>query len=216
MSLSMTAEHRPVGTKGSLHQLRKQGKVPAVVYGKNIQGSAPLAIEEKELLALLRSHPHAVIDIEVPGSGKQPVMVTDVQRDPLTRQVLHIDLHQINMNEEVKTQVRLELTGDSAGVREGGVLSLLQHDIEIQCLPANIPEAIEVDVSALDIGDMLHVSDLKLPANVQAVSVPDLAVVSVMAPQKDLTAEEAEDAAVEEKEADSRAEEAELEETKSL
>lgn len=216
MALSMTAEQRSVSTKGSLQQLRKQGKIPAVVYGKNIQGSAALAIEEKELLALLRSHPHAVIELEVAGTGTQPVMVTDVQRDPLSRKVLHIDLHQVDMNEEVKTPVRLEVTGDSKGVREGGVLSMLQHEIEIECLPGNIPDAIEVDISALGIGDILHVADLKLPGNVKAVSDPELVVVSVLMPQKDLTAEESEDAAVEDAEDEARTNEAKLGETKTL
>jgi large subunit ribosomal protein L25 len=209
MAIPFKAQARTAGTRNDLNKLRKQGSVPGVVYGKKLEQPVSIAVEEKELLALLRSHPHSLLELDVPGAGKQPVMLTQVQRDPLTKSVLHIDFHQVNMNEAVRTPVRLEFIGDSQGVREGGILQPMLHEIEISCLPDRIPEAIEVDVSGLQIGESLLVSDLKLPEGVTARVDADQVVVTVLLPQKDLTAEEAEDAAVEETEHNHRAKEAE-------
>jgi len=192
MALTMKAEERLVQSKGDLRKLREQGKVPGVVYGKNIGKPTAIAVDEKELQSLLRTHPNAVLEMEVPSAGRQPVMMTSVQRDPLSRHLLHIDFHQINMNEEVKTQAPLILVGDSVGVREGGILSVLLHELEIQCLPDRIPEGIEVDVSALQVGENLLVGDLKLPEGVETRMDDKQVVVTVLAPQKETVDEDAE------------------------
>ncbi|MBW7477389.1 50S ribosomal protein L25 [Paenibacillus oenotherae] len=210
MAIALRAEERTVGTQGQLNKLRQQGVIPGVVYGKQLETPRPIKVDEKELLSLLRSHPHALLEIEVPGVGKQPVMLTEVQRDPLTRSVVHIDLHQINMNETVKTPVRIEVVGEAQGAREGGILQLMIHELEIQCLPNEIPEAIEIDVTELQMGDNLLVSDLLLPKGVTTRIDAEQVVVTVLVPQKDLTEEEAEDAAVESVEADQRAKEANM------
>ncbi|MUT67712.1 50S ribosomal protein L25 [Paenibacillus sp. NEAU-GSW1] len=212
MSIPMIAEQRTIGTKGEIRKLRASGKVPGVVYGKQLAQPSAIALEEKELLALLRSHPNAVLDLDVPGSGKQPVMIVDVQREALTRRILHIDLHQINMNEEVKTQVRVDFVGEANGVGEGGILQALLHELEIECLPANIPDAIEVNVADLEMGQSLLVRDVIAPAGIKLLADPEQVVVTVLAPQKDLTEEEAEAQAVELKEAAARSTEAQMHE----
>ncbi|UVI30357.1 50S ribosomal protein L25/general stress protein Ctc [Paenibacillus spongiae] len=210
MALPIKAAQRTARTRGELNQLRKQGSIPGVVYGKKLMNPLSVEVDEKELLHMLRSHPNAVIELDVAGGEKQPVMMTEVQRDPLSRMVLHIDFHQINMNEEVKTAVRFEVTGESQGVKEGGILQVMLHELDIQCLPNQIPDSIEVDISKLAIGENLLVSDLKLPSGVTARADGDLVVVTILAPQKELSAEEAEDAAVEMKEAEERGEEARM------
>lgn len=212
MAIPFKAQERTVGSQGQLRKLRLAGIIPGVVYGKKLNAPMPVSVDEKELMALLRSHPHALLEIELPGSGKQPVILTDVQRDALSQSVLHIDFHQINMNETVKTPVRIDLVGDSQGVREGGVLQAMLHEIEVQCLPDSIPEALELDVTKLLVGENLLVSDLTLPEGVTTRLDPDQVVVTILAPQKEITAEEAEDAAVETEEADKRAKEANMEE----
>ncbi|MCR2807198.1 50S ribosomal protein L25/general stress protein Ctc [Paenibacillus soyae] len=208
MAIAMKVEQRTGATKGDLRKLRMSGQVPGVVYGKKLQNAAQVTVSEKELSALLRSHPNAILDLDVPAAGKHSVMVSDVQRDSLTGKLLHVDFHQINMNEAVKANVRIEAVGDSAGVREGGILSLILHELEVQCLPGDIPEIVEVDVSELEIGGSLTVEDLKLPQSVEAKSDPQLVVVTVLAPQKELSEEEAEAQEVELHEAESRSEEA--------
>ncbi|EXX86332.1 50S ribosomal protein L25 [Paenibacillus darwinianus] len=214
MTFTMKAEKRQVQTKSDLRQLRQQGKVPGVVYGKNIKQPTAIAVNEKELLHLLRSHPNAVLELELPSAGNQPVMMSDVQRDPLSRGVLHIDFHQINLNEEVKAQVRLEVVGEAPGDKEGGILQLMLHELDVQCLPRDIPESIVVDVSNMQIGENILISDLKLPKGVLLKSDPEQVVVTILTPQKDITEEEAEDAAVEAEEAEARAKEAQAEEVK--
>ncbi|TYP67993.1 50S ribosomal protein L25/general stress protein Ctc [Paenibacillus methanolicus] len=211
MAIPFKAQERSVKTRGELNQLRKKGAVPGVVYGKKLSAPVSIAVDEKELQQLLRTTPHALLELEVGAAGKQPVMLTEVQRDPISRSVIHIDFHQVNMNEEVRTQVRVELAGDSAGVREGGILQAMIHELEIHCLPNNIPDAIEVDVSQLQIGENLLVVDLQLPQGVTTKVDPAQVVVTILAPQKELSAEEAAEAEVEQKEAAERAEEANME-----
>ncbi|MFF2890619.1 50S ribosomal protein L25/general stress protein Ctc [Paenibacillus sp. NPDC057967] len=208
MAIAIQAEQRTGATKGDLRQLRISGQVPGVVYGRQLQSSAVISVSEKELSTLLRSHPNAVLELNVPESGVHSVMVADVQRDALNHKLLHVDFRQINMNENVRASVRIDATGDSTGVREGGILSVILHELEVQCLPGDIPEAIEVDVSELGIGDSILVSDLKLPGGVEAKSDSQLVIVTVLAPQKELSEEEKEAQDVEAQEAESRSDNA--------
>lgn len=216
MAIAMKADQRPCLTKGELRQLRLQGKVPGVIYGKQISEAANVTVDVKELQSILRSHPNAIIEINIPSGGKQSVMVSDVQRDSLNRQVMHVDFHQINMNENVRANVRIHTDGDSAGVREGGIVQVILHEIEVDCLPSSIPESITADISSLAMGESLLVGDLPLPQGVVVNADPNQVVVTILAPQKDLTEEEAEAQAVETEEAESRSKEAQMEDTKSL
>lgn len=211
MAIPFQAEERKTGTQGDLRKMRQRGSVPGVVYGSKLSTPLSVAVNEKELTALLRSHPHALLELDIPGAGKQPVMLTEVQREPLSRNVLHVDFHQVNMNQEIKTMVRIEMVGDSSGVREGGILQAMLHELEIHCLPNRIPEAIEVDVTGLGIGENLLVADLKLPEGVTTRVEPDHVVVTILLPQKDLTAEEAEEAAEDAEAAAERSHEAKME-----
>ncbi|WP_337103131.1 50S ribosomal protein L25/general stress protein Ctc [Paenibacillus sp. YIM B09110] len=216
MAIAMKADQRNISTKGELRELRQQGKVPGVVYGKQLSASALVAVDEKELHGLLRTHPNAVVEIEIGAQGKHSVMISEVQRDSLNRQLLHVDFHQVNMNEDVRAHVRIEAEGDSTGVREGGILQVILHELEVQCLPGDIPETITVDISSLGVGESLLVRDLQLPQGVEAKSEPEMVVVTVLAPQKELSEEEREDAAVELAEAESRSKEAQLEDLKTF
>lgn len=216
MAIAMNADQRTGTTKGELRQLRLLGKIPGVIYGKQLNDAAQVMVDSKELQALLRSQPNAVLEINIPSHGKTSVMIAEVQRDSLSRQVLHVDFHQINMNENVRANVRIHAEGDSQGVREGGILQLILHELEVQCLPGSIPDSISVDISSLEIGGSILVSDLKLPSGVELLAEPEQVVATILAPQKELTEEEAEAAAVELTEAESRSNEAKLEGVKSL
>lgn len=216
MAIAMNAEQRMGTTKGELRQLRLEGKIPGVIYGKQLSDAAQVTVDAKELQSLLRSHPNAVLEINIPSHGKTSVMISEIQRDSLNRNVLHVDFHQINMNENVRANVRIHAEGDSEGVREGGVLQLIMHEVEVQCLPGSIPEAVTVDISSLAMGESILVSDLSLPKGVESSADPEQVVLTILSPQKDLTEEEAEDAAVELAEAESRSSEAKLEGVKSL
>ncbi|MCK9859215.1 50S ribosomal protein L25 [Paenibacillus sp. ATY16] len=212
MSIAMTAEQRNTTMKSELRSLRASGRVPGIVYGKQLASPASVAIQEKELLALLRSHPNAVIDLDIPGAGKQSVMIADVQREKLSRKLIHVDFQQINMNEEVTTHVRIDLVGDSQGECEGGIVQALLHELEVRCLPGSIPDSIPVDVTGLLMGSSYLVGDVQAPAGVTIMTDPSAVLVTVLVPQKDLTAEEAEAQEVEAKEAVSRSTEAQMHE----
>lgn len=184
MQASLKAELRSMeATKSELKAMRAGGRVPAVVYGKSI-GSVPISVDEKQMSALLRGHHNGVLTLEVPGQGSQPVMVGGVDRHKLSRDVLHVDFHQINMSEPVLAKVPIDLQGDSPGVREGGVLTALLHEIEVRCLPDKLPADLKVDISALGTGDSLLAGDLSLPEGVELKTDPHAVIVTILIPQK--------------------------------
>lgn len=204
----LKVETRGANTKGERKQLRTQGKVPGVVYGKKVAQTS-IAVDQKTLLELLKTNPHGIIDMDVPSIGKQPVMINEVQRDPLSRQLLHVDFHQINMNEPVNTTVRVELTGDPQGVREGGILQIQHHEIEIRCLPDQIPAVLQFDISSLGVGENLLVSELKLPESVEVRTDLNDVIATILTPQKEeepaVPAEESAEAKTEEEPAAEKA-----------
>ncbi|BBI30649.1 50S ribosomal protein L25 [Cohnella abietis] len=190
MSSTLMVQARTIASKGDLRNIRSEGKIPGVIYGKGLASPTNISIDAKELALMLRSHANAVIEVDIPGAGKHPVMMAGLQRDALSRQVMHIDFHRINMNEKIKTAARLEITGVSPGEKEGGMLQLILHEVEIECYPKDIPESIFVDVSNLAMGEHLSISDLKLTAGVEVIQDPSTVIVAVLAPQKERTEEQ--------------------------
>ncbi|MCI3923270.1 50S ribosomal protein L25 [Paenibacillus sp. TRM 82003] len=184
----ISVQSREGETKSDRRHNRASGKVPGVVYGKKVQPTS-IYIDEKELATLLRGRGGAggIIQLQVPAYGEQPVMIGDVQRDKvLQNRILHVDFHQIDMNEKVKAVVRIDLTGDAIGVREGGILQQMSNSIEVRCLASAIPTAIEANVGALQVGEHLYVRDLIAPAGVEFRSDENDIVATVLAPQKEL------------------------------
>jgi large subunit ribosomal protein L25 len=184
------------GHKGSSRQLRAQGKVPGVCYGASENGRIeplPIIIDVKELkksLDPIRKQ-NTVLAVTING-GAQPqslhALVKDYQIHPLRREIIHVDLLAIDPNKEVVAEVPLEFTGKPAGAIHGGQIRTVLRSIDVRAKPADIPVKIIVDVSPLEIGDVVHVSSLDLPAGVSPVSSRDLAVVTCAAPDEDKTA----------------------------
>lgn len=192
MATTLKAEARTGRTKGDRNRMREQGKVPGIVYGKKVT-QTPIAIDQKELFTLLKTNPNGIIEMDVPGFGKQPVMINEVQRDVFTRQPLHVDFHQINMDEPVTTTVRLEFIGDPAGVKAGGILQIQHHEIEIRCLPQHIPSEVQVDVANLEIGQNILAAQLKLPADIEVKTDENDVLATILLPQKETEEEPAAD-----------------------
>jgi large subunit ribosomal protein L25 len=158
----LKAEERTQTGSGAARRMRRDGYVPAVVYGHG-ESSRNLKIRERELQTLLDriSVDNTLVDLEVDGDASQKVLIREVQRHPWKARVLHVDFFQIRADEKLRVAVPLELVGVPKGVLdEGGILQQSRHDIEVECLPGEIPERFELDVSNLDIGDSLHVADL--------------------------------------------------------
>jgi large subunit ribosomal protein L25 len=194
MTAIIKAEPRAGSTKSSRSQLRKAGKVPATVYGKKLSPLS-ITIDEKELQSLFRGNPNGVVEMEVSGHGNYPVMLGEIQRDTMSRSLLHVDFRQVNMDEPIKTTVPIEMHGDCPGEREGGMLTLLLHELEIRCLPSDVPESIVIDVSALNIGESVSVGDIVPPRGVEIRSDITQILVTVLAPQKDRGEEETQEVA---------------------
>lgn len=178
MNHSLRAEKRGNVTA---RRLRREGKVPGVIYGPPKEGAELIAVDEQELLALLRSHPSGIVDVAVEGEPPVPALIAEVQRDDLTGKVLHVDFRRVNASERITVPVRVVLVGDSPAEREGGVVQLIRHELEVSCLPRDLPESIRVDISNLGIGDHLVAADVALPAGVDLADDPDTVVVVALA-----------------------------------
>lgn len=190
MGTALQFRPRDKSSRGALRQIRISGRVPGVIYGKGLDSPALISVDAKELHAMLRSHPHAVIEADVPGRGKLPLMLADIQRDKVSREVQHIDFKRINMNEKIKTPVRVEIQGVSPGDKEGGMLQTVLHEVEVECYPKDIPDTVVADVGGLQIGDNLTIADLQFPEGVVPLQDAGMVVVAVLAPQKEAEAEE--------------------------
>lgn len=186
---SQPREH--LGTRYSA-RLRKEGRLPAVVYGHK-QENVAISLDYRELVDLLHENAH-LIKITLDGGKTEPCLIKEVQWDHLGRQIIHIDLARVDLSEEVEVEVELTITGENKALDQSGVV--LTHPattIEVACRADGIPETIAVDISELEVGGTITVADLKLPAGVRAVSDPDtvLAQIEEVAAAAEEEAEEA-------------------------
>lgn len=159
---TLRAEEREATGSGPASRLRREGWVPGVIYGPE-QESVPLKVEEPELRHLLETIriDNTLVDLEVADDGERKVLIREVQQHPWKGQLLHVDFYQIQEDEEIRVGVPIEFVGVPTGVSEdGGILQTVRDSIEVECLPDEIPESFEIDVSELEIGDSLHVADL--------------------------------------------------------
>ncbi len=181
--------------KGGAHKIRAAGKVPGVLYGRKAEPVA-VTFDEKSLLGSLdkEKRRNTVITLALAGAGKTEdvtAMVRDAQIDPISRRIVHVDFLRVDLDDELHVTVPLVLVGKAVGTTNGGQLHQSLHTLLIAAKPAAIPAKVEVDVTALDMGDAFHVSDLKLGAGVRALLDPRDSIASVVAPK----AEKVEEAA---------------------
>ena len=159
---TLTVENREGKGRGVARRLRKSGRIPAVIYGPS--GSRSLSIKESEFRQLMRKlrGSAAIIDIADGKGSKMKSILQEVLRDPVTDEFVHVDLREVSADQAITVSIPLHIIGESTGVKnENGVLDVILHDIEIKCLPKDLPESIELDISALEIGQGIHISDLK-------------------------------------------------------
>jgi large subunit ribosomal protein L25 len=181
---SLVAEERTGTGKGVARKLRAAGRMPAVVYGRG-KGSHPVVVDPKALSEILRgsqSGMNTLIDLRF-GGRESVVLVREIQRDPVSGSWIHADLYVVDLQQTIQVRVPLHFVGRPIGVENGGILDHPMRELEIECLPRAIPDSIEVDVSALDVGDSIHVRDLTLPEGAKVISDADLAVASVVLPK---------------------------------
>ncbi len=179
--LNLSLETRTETGKGVAKKLRREAKIPGVYYFHG-EESVPFSVDRKAIQTLI-GHESALIDITFDGKSNKKCVIRELQFDPLTSQPIHIDLLGIKMTEKISVTVPVHLIGTPEGVKTGG--GVLQHqtrEIEIQCLPSDIPDSIEVDIAELEIGDGAFVSDIDIE-NVEILSDSELVIANVVAPR---------------------------------
>lgn len=173
--------------RGPVGRLRRGGRVPAVLYGKRTD-SVSLEVGEKELSSAIHgtASENVLLDLEMElgdKKGKTTAFVQHVQHDPLTGRILHVDLHEIAANETLKAHVPLRALGEPVGVKTyGGILESVLRDLHVECLPKDLPDIIEVDVSALNVGQSIHVKEISVPSGVRVLNAEDVVAFAVAAP----------------------------------
>jgi large subunit ribosomal protein L25 len=187
---------RTVKGKGAAHRLRREGKIPAVLYGRGMQ-TYPLALNPKELEKILTSgaRENTLIGLKITGAGSEKighkvVMLKDLQVHPIQGTYLHADFYAVAMSEKIEVEVPIRLTGKAEGTKSGGILQQPQREVRVRCLPSDIPEFIEVDVSALKIGDSLHVKDIASSSQCEIVAETNFTLASVVPPISEAKYEE--------------------------
>jgi large subunit ribosomal protein L25 len=188
--LFLDAEVREEVGKGKTKGLRDKGFVPAVVYadGKN---ALSLKLSHRQLVQLVHQHriEGVIINLNIKDDKKQkarPCLIKEIQHDPVHGEIVHVDFNQISLTKEIKVNIPIVVKGEAAGVKlEGGSLEHLLWEIEVECLPTNIPQGINVDISALKLGESIHVKDLILPSGVKVLNDPGSIVISVAEPMKE-------------------------------
>ncbi len=185
--MEMEVQTRPSLTKGELNQIRREDKVPAVLYGRGDDNFSVVVDGRTLRQVLMTGGGNVLLDLKVKSKGKktrqETVMFRDIQRDILYQdRILHVDFIRISMTDKIEVPVYLNFVGDPAGVEEGGVLSLVTREVEVKCLPGDIPEQFDIDISALNIGDSITAEALVFEDDIEMITPPDTTLAQVLAP----------------------------------
>jgi len=180
--------------KGFARSLRRSGRIPAILYSKG--SSTPVSLDPAKVrkLLLLGHAESTLIDVKIDGAKKKAdriAVLRDYQTDPLTGELLHADFFEVSMDEKIRVAVPVQLMGETpAGVKEGGILQLVLREIEIECLPALIPNNLVLDASRLNIGESLHISDIRIAEGIRIVTDPAQVVLMIASPVSEQKLEE--------------------------
>ncbi len=186
--LDLTVNVRHKTGKEMSKKLRAQGLIPAILYGPETE-PVPVAVKANELKRFLYRYrdEQIIFNLTLENNGdtvQKKALVKELQYHPLTDEIIHVDFYEISMEREVEVEVPVELVGKSKGVESGGHLQLLLQTITVACLPGHIPDKIKIDITDLDIGDVLHVKDLVPPEGVRYLDNPEEPVVTILEPEE--------------------------------
>jgi len=208
-TIQLDSKKRTMTGKGSARKLRSGGRLPVILYGPETN-PIMLSLDYKQLQKILRgkSAENIIFDLKADSNEKNQskrVMIKEIQKDPVTRDYLHVDFYEISMEKELEVDIPVYLVNTPLGVSEGGILEHIRRELKISCMPKNLVDKIEVDVSGLAIGQSLHVEDIDLPPGLKSIEDRDLTIATVVAPAIEEEVEE---------EGEEEGEEAESEEIK--
>jgi large subunit ribosomal protein L25 len=198
MEATLEAKTRDSFGKNEARRTRRDGLVPGVLYGGDGGNATPISVEPRALLRILHSEAGAntLISLKLPGGGDTRVLVKEYQLDPVTHQLLHADFYRVAMDKVIQVAIPVIVKGEPKGVKQqGGILEFIRREIEIECLPGDIPEHVEIDVSELMLHQGVRVRDLTVDPKWQPISEPELMLVHVIMPKAEETPAPAEVAA---------------------
>jgi large subunit ribosomal protein L25 len=182
---ALSAHTRKRSGSGALNSLRREGLIPAVVYGK-AQPNVNVRLNRKEVEAVLQrtAAEQILVNLTIEDLNETKLaLIQDVQHNPLTGTITHLDFHAVREDEIIHANVPLELVGEAAGAKAGGLLEHLVHSLEIKCLPKDLPEVIQADISGLELNGSFHIRELTLPPGVKAVADGSIVVAMVSEPK---------------------------------
>lgn len=164
--IDVSANIRTATGTGAVNRLRKSGAIPAVVYGRG-RDNLNVQLDSRSFTKIINhsASDNILVNLQI-DSGNQLALVQEVQHDHIKGGIIHVDFHAVNENEDIHAAVPVELVGEAAGLKFGGLLELLVHALEVHCLPKDLPEKIQIDVAHLKVGDAIHVSEVTLPKGV--------------------------------------------------
>lgn len=196
--VNLSGEVRTRRGKGAAREARRQGKLPGVVYVKG-EDSVSINVGYKDFVGVIHGHAGANVILDLKLAGEEGVdrkaLIRDLQRDPLSGMITHVDLQHISMTEKISVDVPVHVSGTAIGVKDyGGILEFIQRTLTIECLPTDIPDEVVVDVTSLMVHDSIHVRDLTVP-NARVLSDPDQVVLAIVSPVVEKAAEVVEGAA---------------------
>jgi large subunit ribosomal protein L25 len=186
MSLVIATEKRDAFGKNASYRIRRTGSIPAILYGEGKE-STPLVLTKKDVIRILKSDLGLNTLFKVSfGAEERDVMIKDVQIDPITDEVLHADLIQIDMTKAIRVAVPVELVGESIGVKaEGGFIDFMTRELTVECLPSLIPEHFAVDVTALHLHQSIKAGDVPVPEGVKMITEPGVVIALVQMPAEE-------------------------------
>jgi large subunit ribosomal protein L25 len=180
---TVKAQTRHTAGKGSSRTLRREGKIPAILYGSDIANVA-LSVSNYDIEHLFKkvSYSQALLNLVVENgqSFEKIAMIKEIQTDPVSHQYLHIDFYEVKMDQKITATVPVVLKGTAKGIINGGIVQNIRRELDVVCFPADIPKNIEIDISDLDIGDAIHVEDIKLEGDIEIPFDVNFTIVTVV------------------------------------
>jgi large subunit ribosomal protein L25 len=182
--LEISAETRQRSGTAPMGRLRKEGLVPAVVYGRN-HDNTNVKINAKAFFNLIKDQEsdNLLVNLQIDGDKNQLALIQDIQHDHLKGGILHVDFHAVDMDETINASVPLHFVGEAEGVKAGGQMDIMLHNIPVVCTPKTLPDRIDVDLTPIGVGSSIHVGDLKLPEGVKTKFNSSVIILSISTPR---------------------------------
>lgn len=178
MTITLEAKERTRMNASALRKLRESGRLPAVVFGRG-SDNYMIHLSESQFRRWLRSGASGAVELVIEGKKRIPVLLEDMQRDPVTRNLIHIDFQSIQSDTPVRTKIPVKFIGTPEAARQGGVVLVQSSTVEVEALPALLPNEIEYDIGDMKMGDVVQVKDIRMPEGVTVISDPEEALLSV-------------------------------------